>query len=281
MKKCGIIDIGSNSIRLGLYAYDAQKFEIIDNYVTVKELGSYVDKGTISQKGIEVALKTLISFKDIAKNRGVDNLYALVTAFGRKLDDPSILIDQLNNEVPTILISGEQEATLAFKGCRSKVDLDKGVMIDIGGGSVEMVQFNNNDIEYQTSIDLGCVSLFNINPQEPQLYVDDLLKKIDHRFNGSLVGAGGTIESLFIIYDKMGDPRTKLTKNEVLNIIDNYTNDAIHFIISKYIDARKKTLWYGLQILYAIMEYYDINELYLSDYGVKEGYLIENIMQRA
>ena len=97
MKKCGIIDIGSNSIRLGLYAYDAQKFEIIDNYVTVKELGSYVDKGTISQKGIEVALKTLISFKDIAKNRGVDDLYALVTAFGRKLDDPSILINQLNN----------------------------------------------------------------------------------------------------------------------------------------------------------------------------------------
>ena len=79
----------------------------------------------------------------------------------------------------------------------------------------------------------------------------------------------------------MGDPRTKLTRNEVLNIIDNYTNDAIHFIISKYIDARKKTLWYGLQILYAIMEYYDINELYLSDYGVKEGYLIENIMKQA
>ncbi|MCI5774354.1 MAG: hypothetical protein MR210_07330 [Erysipelotrichaceae bacterium] len=280
MKKCGIIDIGSNSIRLGLYTYDDYGFEVIDNYVTVKELASYVDKGNISQKGIDIALKTLISFKDIAKNRGVDDLYALVTAFGRKLDDPTSFIMQLNKEVPTILLSGDEEATLAFKGCKSKVDLKEGVMIDIGGGSFEMVQFCNEQIKYKTSIELGCVNLSKINPQEPLLYVNDLLKKIDHRFSGSLVGAGGTIESLFIIYDKMGDPRVKLSKFEVLNIINHYDNDAIHFIIGKYIDARKKTLWYGLQILYSIMEYYAIDDLYLSEYGVKEGYLIEHILNK-
>ncbi len=280
MKKCGIIDIGSNSIRLGLYSYDDYGFEVIDNYVTVKELGSYVDKGEISQKGIEVALKTLISFKDIAKNRGVEDLYALVTAFGRKLNDPQSFIAQLNKEVPTTLLTGQQEATLAFKGCRSMVKMDEGIMIDIGGGSFEMVQFIYDQIKYQTSIELGCVSLFKINPQEPQLYVIDQLKKLDHRFSGNLVGAGGTIESLFTIYDKMGDPRLKLTRYEVLNIINHYDNDAIHFIIGKYIDARKKTLWYGLQILYAIMEYYDIAELYLSEYGVKEGYLLEHILHK-
>ena len=142
MKKCGIIDVGSNSIRMGLYDYDENGFTMIDNYLTVKELVTYIENGQISEKGLEIAYKTLYSFKDIANNRGVTDLYALITAPGRKVDDPSVFVNKLSSLMPIELLSAEQEATYAFKGAKCKVDLKQGMTIDIGGGSSEIVQKN-------------------------------------------------------------------------------------------------------------------------------------------
>ena len=178
MKKCGIIDVGSNSIRMGLYDYDENGFTMIDNYLTVKELVTYIENGQISEKGLEIAYKTLYSFKDIANNRGVTDLYALITAPGRKVDDPSVFVNKLSSLMPIELLSAEQEATYAFKGAKCKVDLKQGMTIDIGGGSSEIVQFENDDILYETSLDVGCVALSKIDPKEPLFYVEDILKKM-------------------------------------------------------------------------------------------------------
>ena len=280
MKKCGIIDVGSNSIRMGLYDYDENGFTMIDNYLTVKELVTYIENGQISEKGLEIAYKTLYSFKDIANNRGVTDLYALITAPGRKVDDPSVFVNKLSSLMPIELLSAEQEATYAFKGAKCKVDLKQGMTIYIGGGSSEIVQFENDDILYETSLDVGCVALSKIDPKEPLFYVEDILKKIDYKFHGDMIGAGGTVESIFLIYEKLGDKKEFITLDDIQTIIDRYNEDSIHYIIGRYIYARKTTLFYGLHILYEIMSYYKVKKLYLSEYGVKEGYLIDKILKK-
>lgn len=280
MKKCGIIDVGSNSIRMGLYDYDENGFTMIDNYLTVKELVTYIEHGQISEKGLDIAYKTLYSFKDIAYNRGVTDLYAIITAPARKVDDPKVFIDKLSSLMPIVLLSADDEATYAFKGAKCKVDLDQGIMIDIGGGSSELVQFDHDEILYETSLDIGCVALSQIDPKEPLFYVEDILKKINYQFNGDMIGAGGTVESIFLIYEKLGDIKAYITIDDVANIINRYNEDSIHYIIGRYIYARKTTLFYGLQILYEIMNYYKIDKLYESEYGVKEGYLIDKILKK-
>ena len=152
--------------------------------------------------------------------------------------------------------------------------------IDIGGGSSEIVHFENDDILYETSLDVGCVALSKIDPKEPLFYVEDILKKIDYKFHGDMIGAGGTVESIFLIYEKLGDKKEFITLDDIQTIIDRYNEDSIHYIIGRYIYARKTTLFYGLHILYEIMSYYKVKKLYLSEYGVKEGYLIDKILKK-
>lgn len=280
MKKCGIIDIGSNSIRMGLYEYDDYSFRLIDNYVQVKELVSFVKDGKLTDKGISACVSTIVSFKDFANAQGITNLYAIATAFARKLDNPDSFIKEIEKYVKIEILTSEQEAKLSFRGSMANVDMLEGVMIDIGGGSTELVQFTNNKITYETSYETGCVALHDLNPVEPELYIEDILRKEKHRFSGDLLGTGGTVESLFIIYDKLNDKRIKLSKYEVAYILKHYDDENIKAIIEEFIYARRETLRYGLTILSTIMNYYQIDELYLSEYGLKEGYLIENIMKK-
>ena len=280
MKKCGIIDIGSNSIRMGLYEYDDYSFRLIDSYVQVKELVSFVKDGKLTDKGISACVSTIVSFKDFAHTQGITSLYAIATAFARKLDNPDSFIKEVEKYVKIEILTSEQEAKLSFKGSMANVDMLEGVMIDIGGGSTELVQFTNNKITYETSYDTGCVALHDLNPVEPELYIEDILRKEKHHFSGDMLGTGGTVESLFIIYDKLNDKRIKLSKYEVAYILKHYDDENIKAIIEEFIYARKETLRYGLTILSTIMNYYQIDELYLSEYGLKEGYLIENIMNK-
>lgn len=280
MKKCGIIDIGSNSIRMGLYEYDDYGFNLIDNYVQVKELVSYVKDGELTDKGISTCVSTIVAFKDFANAQGVKNLYAIATAFARKLNNPDLFIKEIEKYVKIEILTSDEEAKLSFIGSMANVDMLEGVMIDIGGGSTELVQFTNNKITYETSYDTGCVALHDLNPVEPELYIEDILRKEKHHFSGDLLGTGGTVESLFIIYDKLNDKRIKLSKYEVAYILKHYDDENIKAIIEEFIYARRETLRYGLTILSTIMNYYQIDELYLSEYGLKEGYLIENLINK-
>lgn len=199
--KVGIVDIGSNSIRL-LIMDGIEEFE---RQVEVTGLGRGVDStGALSDDAIEDTLVVLRSFGDLLDTHEVQQRMAIATSASRDASNREAFFDGCETALgirPT-LITGSEEARFAFRGATSGLAMSGPVVVsDIGGGSTEFVW-----AEREMSVDIGSVRLTDRHlPDRPasSTQVRDALDAVHTLFEGvspaggeTLVGVAGTWTSL-------------------------------------------------------------------------------------
>ena len=296
--KQAIIDIGSNSIRLTLYETEHQNFKILFREKIVAGLAGYVEDGKLSAEGIECACAGLLAFRSILQTLEIERVSVFATAALRNISNTEQAVSVLRAATgySVEVISGEEEALFGYVGAMQELHLSGGAFLDIGGASTEIVTFENSSPVDFASYSVGSLSLYRhcvkkILPGEGSLkrLRQEIAQTID--IDGStftprplLVGVGGTARAAL----KLARHNYQIS-NDCRSITAEQLDGLCAFLCSGKKEAsdlilrlaaeRIHTLVPGVLILQHVFRLFQAEQLVVSKYGVREGYLCRRILQ--
>ena len=166
-----VIDVGSNSIRLVVYKGPRRApLPILDEKVSCG-LGRGMDAdGRMSPQSMDLALRTVSRFVDIARSMGVSGIKAVATAAVRNAANGPDFKEAVEREcgISLRVLSGMEEARLSALGTLCAIPDADGVMGDIGGGSLELVEICEGEIRNHATLPLGTIPLLEsgLSPQK-------------------------------------------------------------------------------------------------------------------
>lgn len=303
MKKTRLaaIDIGTNSIRCIVVEVDQQgRYMIKDDEKATVRLGENLSKsGQISPAACARALEAVGRMRKLIEGFKVTDVEAVATSAVRNASNGRELVDELSRALgrEIRIISGEAEAELAAISALHNFEMggSRYAMIDIGGGSLEIVIALGNHIEEYYSLDLGAVLMterfFSADPitqndyKKFQRHVRAQLKSI---FSGekiavqSLIGSGGTITSLGAMVMNMRRQAFssvhgyEVLRSEVVHILAMLTRKDIkeRRALPGLNPDRADIIVAGLGVVDELMRFFGANLLRVNERGIREGLII-------
>lgn len=295
---CGIVDLGSNTIRLSIYHWEGQDFRLLLNKKTMAGLAGYVQGGVLSDSGILVACRTLSSYRALLDNFQVSKMHVFATASLRNISNTGEAVETIRDVtgIPVEVLSGDEEATLSFKGAVLPGGVSTGLLADIGGGSFELVSYEDMSITSACSLPVGSLSLYTrfVNglfptPEERKAMRAYVEEQLDHARTAGvrrsrLCGVGGTIRALnklsVDVFHKPPESRSMTAEElrELYKLLKKDGRDTLRQILHAAPD-RVHTLVPGLVILNTIIKAYGVEQVTASSSGVREGYLMDRVMK--
>ena len=299
----GIIDIGSNTVRLNIYRCNNDKISLVISKKESLGLVFYIKNGILMDNGIEKLLTVLKEMKDSLDYLKIDNFSFFATASLRNIENSEYVIQVIKDDIgiEIDLLSGEEEGRLSFCGSIQTIKKDEGILIDLGGGSVEIVFFEDKKIQEGYSIPIGSLKMFNeyVSDMIPNKEECNLIKertyleldKIGRDFPEEIpfmCGVGGGIRAiekillnLNLIDNKSDLINVKILKQlEIKLNLNDHDHKDIYEQILHVKPSRIHTLVPALLILESIISYFKCEELEISEFSVREGYLYKKILKR-
>ncbi len=180
----GVIDIGSNSIRLVVYAGDERAPYPIFNEKVLCGLGRGLERSNrLNGEGVDLALANLSRFSGLAKARGVRHLRVVGTAAVRDAEDGRAFVADVRRRTGLRIevLDGEEEARLSGLGVVSGTPGANGLMGDLGGGSLELGALKRGVLGRHVTLPYGPLRLREITDRRQLLLdvIDHRLEKID------------------------------------------------------------------------------------------------------
>lgn len=300
-RKIAIIDLGTNTFHILLASISENDFDILFKEKTSVKIGQGgISHGYISDDALERAMKAVIDFKSKIDQENIKEVYATATSAIRNAKNGEVLVQHIKQAtgINVKIISGDEEAEYIYLGVKTAVSLGKvpSLIMDIGGGSIEFIICNENDVFWKRSYEIGAQRLLDqfqnhdliIKEEIEQLesYLDknlsELHKAVKKYKPEVLVGSSGTFDTLSEIYSL----RNQLTLNEQDTELPLPINSyySIHEeIISKdreerlqipgMIELRVDMIVVASCLIKFILEKYSIQEMRVSTYALKEGIL--------
>jgi len=224
--RIGIVDMGSNAIRFLIAEASGIKHNIVEAHRLPVRLGrSVFETGQIPESAISDTVDAFRRFRTSCDRHGVQMRRAIATSAMRDARNRDLLVDRVRqaSDFEIDVISGTQEAYLLKLGVETKVDLSQGrsVLVDVGGGSVEVVVVEDGDVASANSYRLGALRMLEQFKDAGDENLADLLQKhlrgLEHRIAESLdgdridryVAVGGNIDSLADLVGERVGPRRK------------------------------------------------------------------------
>jgi exopolyphosphatase/guanosine-5'-triphosphate,3'-diphosphate pyrophosphatase len=297
LEPLGVIDIGSNSVRLVVYEGAIRAALPIFNEKVLAGLGkSVASTGRLGEESVERALEALTRFRTIARILKVKNLRVLATAAVREAEDGPNFIQKAERAVgaPIEVLSGAKEAQLAAYGIRMGFLNADGLAGDLGGGSLEVIDISKDKLNDATTLPLGGLRLIDqtgnkIDRALP--LVDEAVAQISWLTNGRgrpFYAVGGTWRALAKLHMEQ--------TNYPLRVMHGYaipTREAIEFCqfvrrakkvsalpgMDEVARARRDVVPFGALVLERVLEALAPSEVIFSVYGIREG-LLFSLMPR-
>lgn len=297
--RLGIIDIGSNSIRLVLYEILDGSYRVIGQVKRSARLGSGMVQGEIDRSRIEYALSVLKGFKSYLDSRDTQEIIAVATEAVRKARNKEDFLSAakiaLGREVR--VLSGEEEAFYDYYATVNTLDLRDCLMVDIGGSSMEIVHIENRILQDSVSLPFGAITLtekFGLkNSLRSEGELVTYLKKmygdipwLKNAHNLPVVGIGGSVRTIGKIDRYRKDCAMFIAHNYSL---DNRDVNEIYGLVKDYLlDSSKKIYGLGkdredifigsVAAIGTLMETIGSKKIYVSGSGVRDGLLFEYLL---
>lgn len=298
-----IIDVGSNTIRLSLYECDERTKEIAQvlNKKVTAGLAGYVVNGELSDKGIDRAIRALKDLKHKTEHFEADSIDVFATAAIRNASNHDDIIARIEKTTDLRIdtLSGEDEARLGFYGAMHTLPAASGVLIDIGGGSTELVLFKEKQVVTAISMPVGSLNLYldHVSGLIPTAdeetliaatmndHLSDIPGIMGHEFD-TIYGVGGTIRAAGkLINDQYGDVLLENEKGiptgNLRALADTIEDDPRSGMlrILRVAPDRIHTLTPGIISALTIARRFHATTLKVSSYGVREGYLHARVIK--
>lgn len=191
-----IIDIGSNTVRLVIYGGPPRAPWVLYNEKVTARLGKGVpENGRLTKKAMEAALSALGRYATILRLRGVSDVQTVATAAARDAaNGPEFLAQVAALGLSPRLLSGEEEAVTSAHGVQAAFPGAFGVVGDLGGGSLELIDIDGDRCTHGSSLPLGTLRLPQLRAGGPA--------KFGQRVRKMLRGAdwsAGTGQPLYLV----------------------------------------------------------------------------------
>ena len=296
----GIIDLGSNTIRLSIYKWEQGNITLLLHKKTMAGLIGFVKNGVMSEKGIRRACQVLSLYKHVLSNFEMDKVYVFATASLRNIANTLEALEAIQQSVgiQVDVLSGEEEAALDFQGAVYDADLKDGILIDIGGGSTELVPFESGKMVQAYSIPMGSLSMYRkhvkkLLPKEKECA--EIQKAVEAELDSIsflkgkrfpvICGVGGSIRATAKLYNDIfdKDPENHEMQADdvraVLKELDGTGKETYNKIL-EVVPDRIHTIKPGMLILDTVMRLFDSKRLLVSRCGVREGYLLKKAAEK-
>ncbi len=284
MKRIGILDIGSNSMRLSIIAQmDNGGYYVIDEQKATPRLANYVNDHILAPEGIQKLIDHLREFRGICQAFDVNEVIAVGTAALRKAKNRDQIIDLVASTTGFMIdvITGSDEALFGVSAVKHTMDLQDAYLIDIGGASTEITLIKNGTIIASHSFGVGAVTAHAVLQANPQA-IDQLFLAKDFLFDSpqiELIGIGGTIRNIARIHQAHTHYPLSITHNYTMD--HGQVREIVHWLSLLPIQRLRKTeglskdrvdlIVPGGQILLSAMTATKTSQLRISGRGLRDG----------
>ena len=290
--RVGVVDIGSNTVRLVVYDVPTRLPIPIFNEKAQCALGSGLgESGRLNPKGTDEALRTLSRFARLARAMGVDRLEMVATAAVRDaVDGPAFVarVERVCGRAVHVL-SGAEEARLAAVGLLNSVPAADGVLGDFGGGSLDLVSLDSGQVGRFATLPLGHLRLAEesggdraraIAILEKRLATVPWLADMGGRTVYCVGGSWRTLARIFI--DQVHHP-LHVVDNFEINFFDAFKfSDLMANLSLSTLERlpglaaiRQHSLPYAAKALKALLHAAKPKTVVFSAYGMREGQMLE------
>ena len=286
-----VIDIGSNSVRLVVYEQMARSLVSVFNEKTLCGLGREVQStGLLAPDAVDKALTSLKRFHALCKIQRVGRVHAIATAACRDASNGPDFITRAERicGVPIEILSGPREAKLSALGVISGIHRPDGIVGDLGGGSLELVDVRGHRIRGGVTLPLGSLALQDLahkSLKRAERIVEGELSELPRLKAGrgrTFYAVGGTWRALARIHI--------LQSGYPMKVMHGYSipaPDALIFAqrlrrlaaadmlanIEAVAEARRPLLTYAALVLEHIIRWANPKTITFSTFGVREGLL--------
>lgn len=297
MEKIAVIDLGSNSARLVLVnILEGGYFVVFDELKETVRLGQDMDwDGFIKPQRIAQTIKTLTMFRRLCDANHVDKIFAYATAAVRRAKNQKSFLDEvaMTCGIKIKVLSVEEQAMLIYQGVINSMEVPKGLIMEMGGGSTNLIYYNRRNLIHYETLPFGAVTLtdlFKNDSSEPmertrkiEEFIGEQLQKItwldsvepDTHF----VGVGGSFRNLGRISRMLRKYPFNMTHNYELPVSEF---ENIYGTIRKLdLDSTMKIKGLSsgradifpsaLAVMKAVLSRFEFSKITISGCGLREG----------
>ena len=292
-----VIDIGSNSVRLVVYASLARNLVTVFNEKALCGLGREVQStGLLAPDAVAKALTSLRRFHALCKVQKVGRVFAIATAACRDATNGPDFIAQAERicGVKIDILSGPREAKLSALGVVSGIHNPDGIVGDLGGGSLELIDVRGNRVRSGVTLPLGSLALQDASHKS--------LKRAERIVKTDLTGVAQLAAGRGRTFYAVGGTWRALARIHIvqsgypLRVMHGYSipsAEALDFAqrlrrlastdmlanIEVIADARRPLLAYAALVLEYVIRVAKPKTIVFSMFGVREGLLYEKLPQ--
>ena len=299
MTTLAAIDAGSNAMRLVIgRAGRNGGVEVVKNSREAVRLGKDVFAGgRMSGKIMKAATKAFGRFRDTIDEWGVEHTVAVGTSALREAENSADLLDRIhtNTGIEVNVIGGLEEARLVHLAVSRKIDVSEGeaVLVDIGGGSVEVTLTSGGVLIESRTLKVGTVRMLQVL-NDPRQGFSDFMAQIEriksetrdwttsvlgHHLVGKLVGTGGNVESIGDLTGKRaGRKATSFASSGDLQRIQTQLESLSYEGRQRELRLRPDradVIYPAVIVVQALMNTVWASNLAIPRVGLKDGVLLE------
>lgn len=299
-----VIDIGSNTIRAVVFRIEEGKLIPVLNKKYSAGLAGYVQEdGALSREGIELCIEILSEIRILIDTLDFDGVYPFATASLRNISNSRQVLEEIEKRCGLCvqLLTGKEEAFFDYYGAACSLCKGTGVLVDVGGGSTEIVIYQDGKPLATESLHVGSLNMYNRHvsgllpaKEEIKAIEEDVKKQLqalhlelrlqEGEKRARICAVGGTARAALKLYQSVfhlsRDNQTyeRWFLKKVLST--KWEGDELMHLILKTAPERIHTLLPGIAVFYTIAKYFDGKKIITSAYGVREGYL-QNQLEKA
>ena len=298
MVNISAIDVGSNAMRMVVGEVDETwQVRPIENIRLPVRLGQDVfDRGYLEEKTIQQTEEVFLRFRQMAENFKVHQLRAVATSAAREAENSDLLVDRVfrTSGIEIEIISGEEEARLIHAAVAHVLNFKdkRTLLIDIGGGSVEVTLSSGRNIISTDSYDMGTVRLLQkLNGNKSNLplgnlvreYVEAARYRIEQDLGDKKIqicaGTGGNVEEIGRLRQKLLKAESDhfITLEELEKLIERLEHMTYEQRMEKLklrADRADVILPAGI-VLHLIAREARVKQIMIPNVGLKDGILLD------
>ncbi|SMQ69864.1 exopolyphosphatase / guanosine-5'-triphosphate,3'-diphosphate pyrophosphatase [Altererythrobacter xiamenensis] len=291
-----IIDIGSNTVRMVVYGGAMRAPTILLNEKVAARLGREItETGRLADDSVELAMRGLRRFVLLLEDLGVSEVHTVATAASREATNgPEFIAAVEDLGLAPRVISGEEEARLSAHAVLGAFPGAEGVVADLGGGSLELVEIANEDTGPPVSLPLGTLRLAEYRAKARSTMRERLEKKIASSGWGGARGkplylVGGTWRAMavysmearkFPLTDPHGLSLDAEAVGKIARRLAQSRPDDLQ-AIERISTMRSQTMPDAAVLLQALLKQLEPSRVVFSSWGLREGLIYDGLAPHA
>ncbi|MBO5453381.1 MAG: hypothetical protein J6A69_05380 [Clostridia bacterium] len=290
MEKFAVIDIGSNSVRMGIYSDENGFCEHDRKRLNTRLAQGLNSDNLLKDEPIERTVSALKDFRNYIDSHKINTVIAVATESLRRAENASVFTKRVKAEanIDIEIIDGEREAKYGMYAASTSVSIDSYYVLDTGGGSFELSLVENKALKAHTCMPYGAVVL-NEAFMPDKNGVEEMLCCLEQRLKETgfitlnsypVVALGGSVKALASASGIQGDPDgQKISSDQAFTLYDEIFITPVNERSEKFgmEDARKDIIVAGLSPLVTLMSLTDTQEVYFCTRSIRDGVAAEYI----